>query len=131
MSVAPLQVASGSGSTSVAIEPDTLPAESYIRRSTKRASWFESSSGTLLAHPPDFSSRKDVQSDDIFIHKGKDTYQMWIWEKANGGPADWKRVWIGYIRPSDGKALSVTPTRKEPSWVSEKWGLKTAKKRAL
>lgn len=106
------------------------PAESYIRRSNKHASWFESSSRTAIAYPPDFSIRKDVELEDVFIHWANDAYQLWVWEEDREGNAVWKRVWLGYARPSDGRQLSVTPARKQPSWISEQWSLKTAKKRA-
>ncbi|KAI0083221.1 hypothetical protein BDY19DRAFT_998747 [Irpex rosettiformis] len=127
----PSTIASTSNSTGANEDiVDIPPVDSYLRHSTKRAAWFESSSGTLIAHPPDFSSRGDVELEDVFIHKVKDTYQLWIWEKDSTGQVVWKRVWLGYPRPSDGRKLTVTPTRKEPSWVSEQWASKTAKRRA-
>lgn len=109
---------------------DELPVDSYLRHHTKRAAWFESQSAILIAHPPDFSSRSDIELEDVFINRVQETYQLWIWEKDNTGKAVWKRIWLGYARPSDGRKLTVTPVRKEPSWVSEQWASKTAKKRA-
>ena len=39
----------------------------------------------------------------------------------------WKKIALGYER-EDGKLFSLTPTTRKPTWVSESYYIKTAKR---
>lgn len=64
-------------------------------------------------------NQHDVRVGDIFYHKTADSIQLWIWESDEGG-LSWRAVRMGHPR-SDGRHLSVTEKKLEPSWVCSEW----------
>lgn len=88
--------------------------------------YFQTQSTKALAHPPDLSRRRDLEEEDLFIHKyggDDDDPQFWIWINEEGRGLQWKRVYVGYRRPSDGRHLTLTPKRRDPSWLETSWYL--------
>ena len=63
---------------------------------------------------------------DIFYHIHPNGYQLWLWQIDNGY-ARWKAVTTG-VKRGDGRVLSLTERQRNPTWVSETWYLKLAKK---
>ncbi|KAF7798360.1 hypothetical protein EIP86_009581 [Pleurotus ostreatoroseus] len=95
--------------------------KSYMRSASKSATWFEASSGKRMRHPPDLSSRSDLEIGDVFYNRLDDgNSQFWLWTYHANGTTIWKPIPLNYER-EDGKRLTLTPTRQQPSWVTEKW----------
>ncbi|KAI9059818.1 hypothetical protein FKP32DRAFT_1679510 [Trametes sanguinea] len=81
--------------------------------------WFKSESSSEISAPPDFSTSPLVRTGDVFLHcTPNNTYQLWVWEcgpQKAVGPR-WVSVPLGHRR-WDGRKLTVTSRRREPSWV--------------
>lgn len=90
--------------------------------------WFETESDEALSTPPDLSARTDIQAWDIFYHKYPGRFQLWVLVTDSSNSLRWKLVNLGYAR-TDGKRLTLTEQRKQPSWVSESWYVKSLKKK--
>lgn len=87
--------------------------------------FWESFTAVPLHHPPDLSSYPTLTAGDIFcnhVRDGSRAVQLWIWTIGDG-VGSWKRVREGDVR-EDGRRLTVTPKRQQPSWVSPTWGEK-------
>ncbi|KAI0715880.1 hypothetical protein C8T65DRAFT_738318 [Cerioporus squamosus] len=103
----------------------------YIERKKRKQSasegrltvwWFETKSSTPIDHPPDLSRRRDLEEEDLFLHRhGDNDTQFWIWITEPGRAPRWKRILLGYRRPSDGRYLTLTETHKKPSWLLSGW----------
>ncbi|RDX40142.1 hypothetical protein OH76DRAFT_1490547 [Lentinus brumalis] len=88
--------------------------------------FWESFTAVPLHHPPDLSSYPRLTAGDIFcnhVRDGSRAVQLWSWIIGDDGVGSWKRVREGDIR-EDGRRLTVTPKRQQPSWVSPNWGEK-------
>ncbi len=86
--------------------------------------WFEIEGEQPIEAPPDISSQGDLQPGDLFYYRnivnGKRS-QIWIWIADEIMMEHiWKPVKIGYQR-TDGRRLTLTEKRKNPSWIGEKW----------
>lgn len=82
-----------------------------------RTGWFESESDSEISQPPDFSACKDVRVGDIFCHCTPTVCQLWMWiQLADNRLLSWEPVQLGFRRP-DGRKLTVTKSRRRPSWV--------------
>ncbi|KAI0742324.1 hypothetical protein C8Q80DRAFT_1273016 [Daedaleopsis nitida] len=94
--------------------------------------FWESFSLIPLRQPPDLSSHPDLVFGDVYcnIVKGNvPTVQLWHWTREAGSDGVWQKVKEGYQR-EDGRQLSITPTRHQPSWVSQEWYRKQLKLKA-
>ncbi|KAI0746382.1 hypothetical protein C8Q80DRAFT_1121228 [Daedaleopsis nitida] len=92
--------------------------------------FWESFTMNSLRQPPDLSSYVDLCAGDIYCNKicssdksSLPTVQLWIWTVDNKGDGSWKRATEGEQR-DDGRRLTITPQRQQPSWVSHHWALK-------
>ncbi|RDX40503.1 hypothetical protein OH76DRAFT_1490239 [Lentinus brumalis] len=84
--------------------------------------WFETDSLEARLHPPDLSRRPDLAENDLFIHSWgpqREHTQYWVWIPIEG-IFQWKRVKVGFRRPSDGRILSETEVHRKPSWIVTK-----------
>ncbi|KAI1786037.1 hypothetical protein LXA43DRAFT_841890, partial [Ganoderma leucocontextum] len=82
-----------------------------------------------IDHPPDLSHRTELGEGDIFVHRygvflnnGGEHQDMWVCV-AEHGRIHWKGVKVGYKR-ADGRVLTLTESRKLPSWLDRDWYLK-------
>ncbi|OJT15387.1 hypothetical protein TRAPUB_8054 [Trametes pubescens] len=92
----------------------------YFKRLKKpHTFWYRSEGRSPLAAPPLFQNQHEVQHGDVFWHKAADRYQMWMWDNDEAG-GSWRSVPIGQER-EDGRFLSLTESRLEPSWVAASW----------
>ncbi|KAJ8457605.1 hypothetical protein ONZ51_g11427 [Trametes cubensis] len=92
----------------------------YLRRSLKpHTAWFGSEGMYKISYPPTLRNQHDVRVGDVFRHKTPNSIQLWLRETTEGG-ARWRAVRIG-LRRSDGRYLSVTEKKYEPSWVCSEW----------
>lgn len=73
-----------------------------------------------MGHPPDLTSRSDLTIGDLFYNRLSNAGQIWMWTRQTNGHLVWKLLPFNYER-EDGMRLSLTPRRRDPSWVSEKW----------
>ncbi|TFK92432.1 hypothetical protein K466DRAFT_595194 [Polyporus arcularius HHB13444] len=80
--------------------------------------WFQTKGASPIPQPPHFVEEKRYLG-DLFYHRhpvDPDRSQLWIWLASPGLPPRWKPVDVGYRR-EDGRYLSKTPKRKDPSWI--------------
>lgn len=86
--------------------------------------FFEIEGTNPVDSPPDFTPDEDVQLGDVFYYRYKGNSaksRLWIWRfDAVQGVRNWKRVKIGQRR-EDGRRLTLSESRKNPSWVSKAW----------
>ncbi|RDX47413.1 hypothetical protein OH76DRAFT_1484767 [Lentinus brumalis] len=88
--------------------------------------FWESFTTTPLRQPPTLTMYPDLTVGDVYCNHVKGEVkatQLWIWTMGSDGSAYWKRAREGDVR-EDGRRLTVTPKRKQPSWVSKNWGVK-------
>ncbi|KAI0710499.1 hypothetical protein C8Q76DRAFT_798058 [Earliella scabrosa] len=84
--------------------------------------WFwQTASRKAIRHPPDLSHRPELAENDLFLHRFKGQLQMWVWVAEDGREYRWKKVQVGYKRPSDGRVLTLTEVHKKPSWLEPGW----------
>lgn len=84
--------------------------------------WFwQTSSTKAIRQPPNLSDRPELAENDIFMHRHDGRLQMWVWVADDGREYRWKRVQVGYRRPSDGRVLTLTEVHKKPSWLEPQW----------
>ncbi|RPD78446.1 hypothetical protein L226DRAFT_610364 [Lentinus tigrinus ALCF2SS1-7] len=91
--------------------------------------FWESFTTVPLRHPPDLSSYPELTVGDVYcnILRGETRgVQLWIWVIGDDGVGHWKRAREGDMR-DDGRRLTITPKRQQPSWVSPTWGVKQLK----
>ncbi|KAI0740500.1 hypothetical protein C8Q76DRAFT_790945 [Earliella scabrosa] len=92
-----------------------------------RTPFWESFSSEPIDHPPDLTSYPDLKVDDLYSNVVLDLpqimVQLWIWTVGADGSGFWKKTREGDVR-EDGRRLTITPTRHQPSWVSPGWGIK-------
>ncbi|KAI0351501.1 hypothetical protein OH77DRAFT_1429563 [Trametes cingulata] len=86
----------------------------------RRTWWFETRSDQPIPYPPDLTRQGDLQLGDLFLHRYGDQHQLWHWVDETGEGPRWKSVHVG-SRRADGRRLTLTPKKKQPSWVGEKW----------
>ncbi|KAJ8463966.1 hypothetical protein ONZ51_g9904 [Trametes cubensis] len=92
----------------------------YYKRELKpHTAWFGSKGTQKISQPPIMCNQHEVRVGDVFRHLAPDAVQLWLWEAAQG-EARWRRVHCGFQR-EDGRYLSVTEKKKEPSWVCSEW----------
>ncbi|EIW65133.1 uncharacterized protein TRAVEDRAFT_42517 [Trametes versicolor FP-101664 SS1] len=86
--------------------------------------FFEIEGTNPVDSPPDFTPDEDVQLGDVFYYRYKGNSaksRLWIWcFDTVQGVRNWKRVKIGQRR-EDGRRLTLSESRKNPSWVSKAW----------
>lgn len=85
--------------------------------------WFESEGDRPIESPPDLTAQGDLHVGDLFYHRNTirpKCSQLWIWIEDTAMGFTWKPVKIGH-RHSDGRRLTLTEKRKNPSWIGEKW----------
>ncbi|KAI0744911.1 hypothetical protein C8Q76DRAFT_789378 [Earliella scabrosa] len=88
--------------------------------------FWESFTAVPLQAPPDLSSYPDLTVGDLYCNHARGdspTMQLWIWSVAADGSGYWKKAREGDVR-EDGRRLTITPKRQQPSWVSADWGIK-------
>ena len=88
--------------------------------------FWESFTAIPLGQPPDLAAYNDLAIGDIYcnIVRGDiEAVQLWIWTMGSDGTGYWKRAREGDVR-EDGRRLTITPKRQQPSWVSPTWGVK-------
>ncbi|RPD60322.1 hypothetical protein L226DRAFT_577049 [Lentinus tigrinus ALCF2SS1-7] len=88
--------------------------------------FWESFTAVPLCQPPDLTAHPDLTAGDLYsnIVRGESkSVQLWMWTVDAEGAGAWKRVREGDVR-EDGRRLTVTPKRQQPSWVSPNWGVK-------
>lgn len=92
--------------------------QGFQRRHFKGTTWFQLKTIEPMRAPPvDLSACPDLREGDLFYNRVQDgRYALWLWE-GKGGKAIWKPVLPQYKR-QDGKILTLTQKRKNPSWVS-------------
>lgn len=81
-----------------------------------------------LRQPPNLTKYPDLTVGDIYCNivlaEGQSPMpQVWIWTPAVDGTGYWKRASPGDVR-EDGRRLTITPRRLQPSWVKPDWGVK-------
>ncbi|KAI0827480.1 hypothetical protein BC628DRAFT_1418573 [Trametes gibbosa] len=87
----------------------------YTRQTKPHTAWFGSEGTAPITAPPPMGNQHDVRSGDLFCHKTPEVCQLWVWTSGT-----WRPVNLGYQRP-DGRCLSLTKKKKEPSWVGSEW----------
>ncbi|KAI0702556.1 hypothetical protein C8Q76DRAFT_789324 [Earliella scabrosa] len=92
-----------------------------------RTPFWESFSAEPILNPPDLTSYPDLKVGDLYSNVVLDlptvTVQLWTWSVSADGKGYWKKTREGAVR-DDGRRLTITPTRHQPSWVSPGWGIK-------
>ena len=89
-------------------------------KKTDGTAWFQSDSSERIASPPNLDSRPDIEPGDIYLHILPNDTQMWLYSMDSTGDMRWKVIRQGFSR-ADGKRLYITDSRRNPSWVTEKW----------
>ncbi|KAH9854809.1 hypothetical protein C2E23DRAFT_883373 [Lenzites betulinus] len=89
----------------------------YTRQTKPHTAWFASESDDPIACPPTMDNQYDVRVGDVFCHKTPEMSQLWLWVSDGSG---WSAVRIGHVR-ADGRCLSITDVKGEPSWVGSDW----------
>lgn len=64
-------------------------------------------------------NQHDVRIGDVFYHKTPTSVQLWLQKGGEDGHA-WQAVLVGHRR-LDGRYLSLTEKKLEPSWVCSEW----------
>ncbi|KAI0363521.1 hypothetical protein BV20DRAFT_1057962 [Pilatotrama ljubarskyi] len=117
-------------------EEEPMDEDVQYQRRTKTiqgvvTSWFSSEEVTLFDNPPDPSACQNLTVGDVFCHAATATdppaYQLWLWLPDSNGELHWRSVAPGYRR-EDGRRLILTATRKDPSWVTEDYYRRIARK---
>ncbi|KAI0694472.1 hypothetical protein C8T65DRAFT_744351 [Cerioporus squamosus] len=88
--------------------------------------FWESFTTVPLRQPPTLTMYPDLTVGDLYCNHVKGEVkatQLWIWTMGSDGAGYWKRAREGDVR-EDGRRLTLTPKRKQPSWVSPSWGVK-------
>lgn len=85
----------------------------------KPTAWFEDRSITPPVAPPSARELPDAERGDLFFHNGPTEAKFWILHKSEDHLV-WKNISLGYTR-KDGRKLSITEGRGEPSWVGDEW----------
>ncbi|KAI0696209.1 hypothetical protein C8T65DRAFT_743658 [Cerioporus squamosus] len=96
--------------------PDSLdPTHTVV------TAWFEIRSAVAIPEPPHFVKEKCLLGDVFYRRDTLDSRksQLWIWVPDGRGPR-WMPIYVGYRR-SDGRLLSLTRKRKNPSWIRQHW----------
>ncbi|KAJ3554673.1 hypothetical protein NM688_g2987 [Phlebia brevispora] len=114
---------------SITTTPSDTPShnggEGYYHWTSRDASWFQVSTKKALSSPPILSS---AEPGDIFLNRlPNDSHRFWIWSAGEGNELVWKSVPLWYKR-EDGKYLSLSKSRRNPSWVGEVWGKRMMKR---
>ncbi|KAI0364052.1 hypothetical protein BV20DRAFT_983397 [Pilatotrama ljubarskyi] len=92
----------------------------YHKRQTKpHTAWFSSEGERPITYPPLMRNQHEVRLGDVFCHKTPEASQLWVWEATERGSC-WREARVGYERP-DGRRLSITDKKREPSWVGPEW----------
>ncbi|KAI0364517.1 hypothetical protein BV20DRAFT_1039371 [Pilatotrama ljubarskyi] len=117
-------------------EEEPMDEDVQYQRRTKTiqgmvTSWFSSEEAALFDNPPDPSACQNLTVGDVFCHAATATdppaYQLWLWIPDSNGELHWRAVAPGYRR-EDGRRLILTATRKDPSWVTEEYYRRIARK---
>ncbi|KAJ2992382.1 hypothetical protein NUW54_g7948 [Trametes sanguinea] len=86
--------------------------------------WFEISGVNAIEYPPDFTPADDIELEDLFYYRHPTNEAMhsrlWIWVADKEGRPYWKDAPIGTTRGRDGRRLTLTEKKKNPSWVIPK-----------
>ncbi|KAI0713508.1 hypothetical protein C8Q76DRAFT_693409 [Earliella scabrosa] len=88
--------------------------------------FWESFTAIPLPEPPNLSSYPDLTVGDLYcnhVRGAAPSIQLWLWSVAVDGTGYWKKAREGDVR-EDGRRLTITPKRQQPSWVSADWGIK-------
>ncbi len=87
--------------------------------------FWESFTAVPLLQPTNLTSHADLAIGDVYCNhvRGAAKPQLWIWTAGADGEGLWKRASEGDMR-EDGRRLTVTPKRKQPSWVLPGWAVK-------
>ncbi|OJT15121.1 Spindle pole body-associated protein sad1 [Trametes pubescens] len=89
----------------------------YVKRNIK--AWFETQSAVKILSPPLLQNQLHIRVGDVFCHKTPRSIQFWLSEVRQGAQA-WRAVRMGQER-ADGRYLSVSEKKLEPSWVCQEW----------
>ncbi len=89
----------------------------YDRQDKTHGGWAGSEGRGPIAAPPIFQNENDIRLGDVYHHQVPDDFQLWLRVLGEEGPY-WLSVPAGYIRESDGRYLSVTQQKLEPSWIT-------------
>ncbi|TFK78754.1 hypothetical protein K466DRAFT_606689 [Polyporus arcularius HHB13444] len=93
--------------------------------------WFQTNGDRRISYPPHFVEERRFVG-DLFYHRRTDDQkksQLWLWVESDVGHR-WMSVKIGYRR-ADGKYLSYTETKKNPSWIDRVYFVRREKENRL
>ncbi|OSD03009.1 hypothetical protein PYCCODRAFT_1467317 [Trametes coccinea BRFM310] len=86
--------------------------------------WFEISGVDPIQYPPDFVAQPVLEPGDLFYYRHPtiaSRSQLWILVANAQGEPHWKAAHVGIRREKDGRRLTLSPKKKNPSWVAVKW----------
>ncbi|KAL7284233.1 hypothetical protein ACG7TL_001515 [Trametes sanguinea] len=88
-----------------------------------KTAYFQMKGTTPIAHPPVLTSEDGLEIGDVFhvlnVLNWKHS-QLWIWDLGDEAVPFWKPIKLGYRR-QDGRRLTLTEKRRNPSWVADNW----------
>lgn len=88
-------------------------------KDAKPTAWYEDRSPQALQAPPPAYELPGAERGDIFFHNASAESKFWILRQRDDQLV-WESIPLGYRR-SDGRRLSLTKTRGEPSWICDAW----------
>ena len=79
----------------------------------------------MAAPPSKLSEHPDLKDGDVYMHRTPRDSQLWMWEAE-------RKAWTEideYYKRSDGRYITFTDKRRDPSWVSASWATRKMRER--